>query len=133
MRATGTIAIVASDQGLLRSLVFALEVEGFSVFPAAGWSSELDKIGDIACFVADADSMRVEAQSRDILLRHSAPLIFLADGFVAPPDRAGVHVLPKPFRGGDLTGLLRQLVGREAVCRVTAPAARVTTGKPVRI
>ena len=111
LRASQTIAIVASDQGLLRSLVFSLEVEGFSVVAAERWRMELHDRGDVACFIVDANSLPVDDASRASFDRHRAPVIFLADGYVAAPERAGVHALSKPFHGGDLTALLRQIVG----------------------
>lgn len=110
MRASGTIAIVASDQGLLRSLVFALEVEGFSVVPAARWSPEFDAVAEIDCIVVDADALRRQPHLRSAIKSTVVPVVFLADGMIEPPERADIYPLSKPFQGADLTALLRQLV-----------------------
>lgn len=106
-----TIAVVASDEGLLSSLAFALEVEGYIPRCEPTWPPNLAEDPNLLCVIVDAETHRRDARVRDAVKALNVPLVFLSDDVSPVPSHPRMARLTKPFQGTELFRELRKLLG----------------------
>ncbi len=112
-----SILIVEDDAPLLASLVFALETDGFTVFPFGTAGPLLSAPIHVDCMVIDLrlpdlDGLTVVSRLRE--RRVWAPAILMTTN----PDRrtrlaaeaSGVPIVEKPLITGELLGRINQLI-----------------------
>ncbi|RMI15004.1 transcriptional regulator [Sinorhizobium meliloti] len=105
-----TIIVVAADQGLRRSVAFALEVEGYSTESYDSVQKAEVSCREALCTILDDDVLRSEPQAATQFLRNlSGRAIVLVDGLSAVQPGAGSTTLAKPFTGADLFGVINSL------------------------
>lgn len=97
-----TIVAIASDPALLRSLAFALGVEGFDVETYDSWQAAQLSASRALCTIIDAEICRRDPRARQSLLDPANKFVLLADGMWPCLDHANIHVLTKPLRGTDV-------------------------------
>lgn len=102
MLPSNSIVVIAYDSGLLRSLAFALEVEGFRTETFDGWSEAEAATAQALCTIVDAEVCRKDQNARQALLEPRRRTILLSDGLPPQIEHAGSRVLMKPFQGMDL-------------------------------
>ncbi|WP_274852561.1 transcriptional regulator [Sinorhizobium meliloti] len=106
-----TIIVVAADQGLRRSVAFALEVEeyatqSYDTLRAAEGASRV-----ALCTILDDDILRSEPQAAaHFLSNRGGRAILLVDGLSALQQRVDYATLTKPFTGPDLLSVINSLV-----------------------
>ncbi|RWX78532.1 transcriptional regulator [Neorhizobium lilium] len=104
-----TIIVIAADAGLRDSLVFALEVEGYRVEAHDSWQGCSARGEPCLCMILDGDLVA----NRRCLLEHmpldGGDLILLTDGLSPVPKDLRADILTKPFAGGDLLRLVKNL------------------------
>ncbi|MEY9163562.1 FixJ family two-component response regulator [Sinorhizobium fredii] len=104
-----SIVIVAPDQGLRRSLAFALEVEGYPTQSYdALWKAEGSATASL-CTIIDDEILKSEAQAVQSLQRRGRRIILLVDGMSVLQEHAGTIVLTKPINGSDLLDVVNSL------------------------
>jgi DNA-binding NtrC family response regulator len=97
-----TIIAIAADDAVLRSLAFALGVEGFKVKVFAAWRAAQPLIEDAICVIVDVDVCRKDPDARRALADPARRIIVLTDG-MPPPDAAHtVRLVAKPLEGTDI-------------------------------
>ncbi|WP_370055278.1 transcriptional regulator [Sinorhizobium fredii] len=102
--AARSIVVVAPDQGLRRSVAFALEVEGYSTeCYDALWKAESSS-RESFCAIVDDEILKADAQAAQSLRNLGSHVILLVDGLSAVRAHADTIVLTKPFSGSDLLG-----------------------------
>lgn len=102
MQLTHAIVAIATDDALLRSLAFALGVEGYKVKPFDSWQSALDQMETSICVIVDVDICRKDADARKSLLDPESRIVLLTDGMPAPTLSRNVQVISKPLEGADI-------------------------------
>lgn len=102
MQPTQTIVAIATDDALLRSLTFALGVEGYTVKPFDSWQSALDLMEASVCVIVDVDICRKDADARKSLLDPQSRIVLLTDGMPTPTVSRSTHVISKPLEGSDI-------------------------------
>ncbi|MDK1387705.1 transcriptional regulator [Sinorhizobium sp. 8-89] len=109
MLADRSIVVVAPDQGLRRSLAFALEVEGYSAESYdALWKAEGSSRASL-CTIVDDEILKSEAQAAQALQRLGGRVILLVDGMSPLQEHDGTIILTKPISGSDLLGVVNSL------------------------
>lgn len=113
MTVPGRILIVAPDPGLLRSLEFALEVEGFVVrsYQHLATAIMAPHAGEVACVLIDEDAILEDPVALAACQRSSKPTLLLVDGSHPLPEMAGVRILQKPMLGNALIKAVRLAAG----------------------
>ena len=102
MLAGKSIVVVAPDQGLRRSLAFALEVEGYSTESHdALWKAEASSVAPF-CTIVDDEILKSEPRAAQILRDMGSRIILLVDGMSVLQEHAGITILTKPINGSDL-------------------------------
>ena len=108
---TKTIVVVAADQGLRRSVAFALEVEGFSTESYDTVQKAEASCREALCTILDDDVLRSEPQAASqFLCNRGGRTILLVDGLSAFQQRVDNTTLTKPFTGADLLGVINSLI-----------------------
>ncbi|RVQ55048.1 transcriptional regulator [Sinorhizobium meliloti] len=102
-----TIIVVAADQGLRRSVAFALEVEGYSTESYDSVQKAEASGREALCTILDDDILRSAAQ---FLRDRGRRAILLLDGLSALQQRVDNMTLTKPFTGADLLGVINSLI-----------------------
>ncbi|TCN28294.1 hypothetical protein EV184_114123 [Sinorhizobium americanum] len=103
-----SIVIVAPDQGLRRSLAFALEVEGYSTKAYDSlWKAEAAPTA--FCTIVDDEILKSEAQAVQSLRDMRSRIILLTDGMSALQEHAGTIILTKPINGSDLLEIVNSM------------------------
>lgn len=102
MQPSQTIVAVAMDDALLRSLAFALGVEGFRVQPYNTWQAARAMMATSICVIVDVDICRDDADARRSLLDPESRIVLLSDGLAPPALSSSVCVIPKPLDGQDI-------------------------------
>lgn len=97
-----TIVAIATDDALLRSLAFALGVEGYSVQLYNTWQAALAMMKSSICVIVDVDICRDDADARRCLLDPESRIVLLSDGMPPPAISPNVCVIPKPLDGLDI-------------------------------
>jgi len=97
-----TIVAIASDAALLRSLAFALGVDGYRVEACDSWAAARDLTSAALCVIIDADICRKDADARRSLLDPANRMVLLADGMSPAVDHGNARVLTKPLAGSDI-------------------------------
>jgi hypothetical protein len=97
-----TIVAIAMDDALLRSLAFALGVEGYSVQPYNTWQAARAMMATAICVIVDIDICRDDADARRSLLDPESRIVLLSDGMPPPALSPSVCVIPKPLDGLDI-------------------------------
>lgn len=97
-----TIVAIATDDALLRSLAFALGVEGYSVQPYASWQDAQGLMESSMCVIVDVDICRNDADARRSLLNPANRIVLLTDGMPPPRLSANTRVISKPLAGADI-------------------------------
>ncbi|HVK90858.1 MAG TPA: transcriptional regulator [Mycoplana sp.] len=107
--AAENIVVVAPDQGLRRSLAFALEVEGYSTEAYdALWKAELSSQRSL-CTIVDDKILESEAQLAKLLHGSGRRVVLLVDGLTERGEQGDAIVLTKPISGADLLGVVNGL------------------------
>lgn len=101
-----TVVIVASDSALLRSLAFALEVDGYRVETHQTWQSAQVSLSRALCVIVDGEICRKDAEARQALLKPGNRMILLDDGTLPPLQHADAWVLTKPLAGSDIMAVV---------------------------
>ena len=123
MQPLRNIAVIASDRGLLSSLVFSLEVAGYHVLASEGWPDGGLAGENLACTVVDASAYAHDPQLRQGLEALDLPLVYLSDDFLPLPELPHLRSLLKPFQGPDLLALVeRQMRPQPIAAPVSRPA-----------
>ncbi|WEZ84910.1 transcriptional regulator [Rhizobium sp. 32-5/1] len=102
MQPLQTIVAIAMDDALLRSLAFALGVEGYSVQPYNTWHAARAMMATSICVIVDIDICRDDADARRSLLDPESRIVLLSDGMPPPALSPSVCVIPKPLDGSDI-------------------------------
>lgn len=102
MQTSQSIVAIASDDALLRSLAFALGVEGYAVQPCGSWQAARDLIPLSACVIVDVDICRKDSDARKALLEPDNRILMLTDGMPQPDVAATIRLIPKPLDGSDI-------------------------------
>ncbi|WP_028002378.1 hypothetical protein [Sinorhizobium arboris] len=111
MLAGRSIVVVAADQGLRRSVAFALEVEGYSTESYDTVKKAEESSRGALCAILDDEILRSEPQAATQFLKSlGARAILLADGLSALQAYVDNTVLTKPFTGPDLLGAINNLI-----------------------
>jgi DNA-binding NtrC family response regulator len=97
-----TIVAIAADEAVLRSLAFALGVEGFHVRAYVSWSAARAAIDGSICVIVDVDVCRRDADARMSLADAGHRIIVLTDGMPAPDAVRNARMVPKPLEGSDI-------------------------------
>nr|WP_276574135.1 transcriptional regulator [Ensifer sp. IC4062] len=106
-----TIIVVAADQGLRRSVAFALEVEGYSTESYDTVQNAEDSSKGALCTILDDEILRSEPQAATQFLKKLGSRgILLVDGLSALQPNLGNAILTKPFTGPDLLGVINSLI-----------------------
>ncbi|MDP3897655.1 MAG: hypothetical protein Q8Q62_13365 [Mesorhizobium sp.] len=107
--------VVAADDGFRRSLVFALEAEGFDVAPYSGLEPAMAALAGTpaSCVVVDEDALR-ERDEWNGLMRSGRSVILLIDAAAPPPGADNLAVLRKPVFGNKLVESIASLTGRSS-------------------
>ncbi|MQX96295.1 transcriptional regulator [Sinorhizobium medicae] len=106
-----TIIVVAADQGLRRSVAFALEVEGYSTESYDTVQKAEASCREALCTIVDDDILRSEPQAAaQFLSNRGGRAILLVDGLSALQQRVDNTTLTKPFTGADLLGVINSRI-----------------------
>jgi DNA-binding NtrC family response regulator len=97
-----TIVAIANDDALLRSLAFALGVEGYVVRPYGSWQTARELMETSLCVIVDVDICRDDADARRSLLDPASRIVLLTDGMPAPNVSASARLISKPLEGADI-------------------------------
>ncbi|WP_167693528.1 transcriptional regulator [Sinorhizobium meliloti] len=111
MVARRNIVVVAADQGLRRSVAFALEVEGYSTESYDTVQKAEASCREALCAIVDDDILRSEPQAAaQFPGNRGGRAILLVDGLSALQQRVDNTTLIKPFTGADLLGVINSRV-----------------------
>lgn len=110
MLPSNSIVVIVYDSGLLRSLAFALEVEGFHAQIFDDWTKAEPATTQALCTIVDAEVCRKDQKARRALLDRRMRTILLSDGMPPQIEHAGSRVLMKPFQGMDLIAAVRSFL-----------------------
>lgn len=102
MQPSQTIVAIATDDALLRSLAFALGVEGYSVQPYNTWQAACAMMATSICVIVDVDICRDDPDARQSLLDPESRIVLLSDGMPSPALSPSVYVIAKPLDGLDI-------------------------------
>ncbi|WP_457812488.1 transcriptional regulator [Sinorhizobium meliloti] len=106
-----TIIVVAADQGLRRSVAFALEVEGYATLSYDTLRAAEDASRVALCTILDDEIVRSESQAATRLLQYlGARAVLLVDGLSALQAHVDNTVLTKPFSGPDLLSVINNSI-----------------------
>ncbi len=106
-----SIVVVAADQGLRRSVAFALEVEGYSTESYGTVQNAEASSKGALCTILDDEILRSEPQVATQFLKNlGARGILLVDGLSALQPHVGNAILTKPFTGPDLLRAINSLI-----------------------
>ncbi len=97
-----TIVAIATDDALLRSLAFALGVEGYVVRSYGSWQTARELIETSLCVIVDVDICREDVDARRSLLDPASRIVLLTDGMPAPNVSANTRLISKPLQGADI-------------------------------
>jgi FixJ family two-component response regulator len=102
-----SIVVVAADQGLRRSVAFALEVEGYPTESYDTVQKAEASSREALCTILDDEMLKSEPLAATQLLKDiGRRAILLVDGLSALQPRADYAILTKPFTGADLLGMI---------------------------
>ena len=102
MQQKQTIIAIAADDTVLRSLAFALGVEGFKVKLFATWNAAQPLMEDAVCVIVDVDICRKDPDARRSLADPGRRIIVLTDGMPPPDAAVTVRLVAKPLEGSDV-------------------------------
>jgi hypothetical protein len=102
-----TIAVIAPDAGLRKSLAFALEVEGFLVLSYETWCKGRASAASSVCTIIDSHEVHSNLEAQHKLLDSRNRIIMLADGLTPIPSKNTARVLIKPFDGAELLRMVK--------------------------
>lgn len=106
-----SIVVVAADQGLRRSVAFALEVEGYTTESYDTVQKAEHSSRGALCTIVDDEILRSEPQAAKQFLKNlGARAVLLVDGLSAHKAHVDNAVLTKPFTGPDLLGVINSLI-----------------------
>ena len=97
-----TIVAIATDDALLRSLTFALGVEGYAVRAYGSWQTARELMDSSLCVIVDVDICRKDADARRSLLDPANRIVLLTDGMPSPNVSANTRLISKPLEGADI-------------------------------
>ena len=97
-----TIVAIANDDALLRSLAFALGVEGYVVRLYGAWQTARELMETSLCVIVDVDICREDADARRALLDPASRIVLLTDGMPSPNVSARTRLISKPLEGADI-------------------------------
>lgn len=106
---TQTILVVAPGAELRRSIVFALEANGFKVeaHPWLGPAAASAQASLATCLVVDENALIDQPTSSKALKEFAKPVVLLVDQLRAIPRLVKVTVLRKPLLGDRLIETVR--------------------------
>jgi hypothetical protein len=106
---TQTILVVAPGAELRRSIVFALEANGFKVesHPWLGSAAAAAEVSPAACLVIDENALVDQPSGARVLKEFARPVVLLVDRLRAIPRLARIKVLRKPMLGDQLIETVR--------------------------
>ncbi|WP_272951325.1 transcriptional regulator [Sinorhizobium meliloti] len=105
------IIVVAADQGLRRSVAFALEVEGHPTESYDTVQNAEASCQEALCTILDDEILKSETLAATRLLDNlGRRAVLLVDGLSALQPRANYTTLTKPFSGADLLGVVESLI-----------------------
>lgn len=93
-----TVLIVASDEDLRRSIVFALEAEGLPVESMAALTGVPSGDG-FGCFVIDETALKADGRSGPVPRTGATPIVLLVENLPARQESPGMSVVDKPLLG----------------------------------
>lgn len=93
-----TVLIVAQDEDLRRSIVFALEAEGLPVESMAALNGVPSGDG-FGCFVIDEKTLKTDGRSATVPQVGATPIVLLVERLPARQDLIGMSVVDKPLLG----------------------------------
>jgi hypothetical protein len=102
-----TIVVIAADAGLRKSLVFALEVEGYEVHAHDAWQGWPIHLSPGFCMIIDGDLIDDDSCFLARIPQDDNALIVLDDGLAPIPSSQRAKILTKPFAGADLLRLVK--------------------------
>lgn len=107
------ILVVAPDQGLRRSLEFALEVEGFDVVSFEDLTTALTspRATDGMCVVVDEEALFNDPLAAARIQGFKKPTFLLIDRSRSVPEALDIHILRKPVLGNALITAVRGTEG----------------------
>jgi hypothetical protein len=100
---------VAFDAALLRSLAFALAVDGYSVETYQDWQAARRNVSEALCVIVDIDICRKDEEARRSLRDAGKNMILLADGMFPLIDHTDARVLTKPLIGLDILATVSKI------------------------
>lgn len=110
-----TVMIVASDEDLRRSIVFALEAEGLPVESMAALTGVPSGDG-FGCFVIDEKTLKAEGRSEPVPQTGATPVVLLVEKLPARQQALGMSVVDKPLLGPALVdAVLAAMAGQAGV------------------
>ncbi len=102
-----TIIVIAADAGLRKSLVFALEVEGYEVQAHEAWQGWPIHVAPRFCMIIDGDLIDDGICFLERIPHDDNALIVLDDGLAPVLSSRRADILTKPFAGADLLRLVK--------------------------
>jgi hypothetical protein len=98
------VVVVVPDDGLRRSLEFALEVEGFAVvaFEGVNAALALPSAAGAICIVVDEEALMNDPFAIAAIRQFHKPVLLLVDRSRPVPDAMDIRVLRKPVIGNAL-------------------------------
>lgn len=116
MDAIQTVLVVAPDKELRRSIVFALEAEGFWVRSCSLLSiaHEYHRPGLFACIIIDENAIGGQRSGWEQVVSLATPSILLIDRMRHVPAIDLMTVLTKPLLGRVLVDAVFDAVNRQA-------------------
>jgi DNA-binding response OmpR family regulator len=110
------VLVAAPGAALRRSIVFALEADGFTAEAHASLAAALALPAATAsiCLIVDENALDGQSNRAATLKRLGIPVILLVDRIRKIPRVAGMKVLTKPLLGPSLLETVRALAGDPA-------------------
>jgi hypothetical protein len=108
-----SVLVVARDEGLRRSIAFALEVEGLLVVSSASLTTlpKEFQLAPFGCIVIDEDAVVSDKRGSDRMMEIAAPIVLLVDSMKTIPTSFCGAVLRKPLLGERLVKAVAGALG----------------------
>lgn len=117
MARSRTVLVAAPGAELRRSIVFALEADGYTAEPHDTLAAALAQptAASALCLIVDENALDGHTHRAAALKRLGIPVILLVDRIRKIPRVGGMKVLAKPLLGPSLLETVRALAGDVAV------------------
>jgi CheY-like chemotaxis protein len=111
------VVVVVPDIALQRSLVFALEADGYRVTTSEIWQAASAFLLEASCFIVDQKIVMEDASLEAYIRIPSNRAIVLSDDPL-PYERDGIRVLTKPLIGVEVLTAVNEFKDANAVSPV---------------